>query len=403
MSTIARMAKAGSWVSVRSSETMIARSTSRSARSPAGPRTCATGSPAPDEAAHHRHRFDHRVGGSRHRQEPRQVQCRDDALRALQEHRGGHGGRLGRRHRVVPVRERVDLVDRPLASGQQLLEQPSRAQQIQQPGDQPEEGEHGRHQQEHGQAHGHVGLEVGRAQLCEGHQRVQRGRDEDAQRVLDHQVAPEAQHQPRRVLARPELDHHHRHRHHEPGEGDHAAGDGVQDLACAVGGERQPERVDLVARLQRRHRLAQRERGHHVQGRDDQPAAVEPLTRPEPYAPPPALAPGHAHARIGTNAGAAGHGCPHYSGTLARTLVGPPVCRDAAGSPDQGASTCRRSPADRTGPTPQSPRSTGTASSPRRFRAGSSPPPAWGPWTPCGSWTRTWLWKATRSATWPPS
>ena len=114
-------------------------------------------------------------------------------------------------------------------------------------------------------------------------QRVQRRGDEDAQRVLDHQVAAEAQHQPRAVLAGAELDHHHRDRHHQAGEGDHAARDRVQDLARVVGVQVQAERIGRAVALQLGHDLAQRDGGHDVDRGHHQPAAVEPFAHAEAH------------------------------------------------------------------------------------------------------------------------
>ncbi len=66
------------------------------------------------------------------------------------------------------------------------------------------------------------------------HERVDRGRDEDAERVLDDGVSAEARDEPRRVLAGPELDHDDRDRDDEPGERDHPAGDRREDRARGV-------------------------------------------------------------------------------------------------------------------------------------------------------------------------
>jgi hypothetical protein len=122
-----------------------------------------------------------------------------------------------------------------------LRDYPPRPEQIEQAAHEPEEREHRRDQQDHVHAdrqarHHFRAIATDRA---ERHQGEDRGRDEDAERVLHDRIPREARDEPRRVLARAELDHDDTDRHHQPGEGDHAAGFRRQDRPRCVGVELQ--------------------------------------------------------------------------------------------------------------------------------------------------------------------
>ena len=100
--------------------------------------------------------------------------------------------------------------------------------------------------------------------------------EEDADRVLDEVVAPEPQHEPRRVRAGRELHDEEHAREHEAGEGDHAGRRGDQHVARRV-----DVRRAAVARLvDLRGEVAEQDRAQHIERRqDDQalpvPGAVE--------------------------------------------------------------------------------------------------------------------------------
>jgi hypothetical protein len=172
-------------------------------------------------------------GGS---DDPRAIESREDARAPVV---GDHRGHRSVGNRIDPWRlvqwEGVDLSNCPAGLPDHLRDHTPRPQQIEQAYER-EECEHRRDEQDHVYAdrqarHDLRAIATNRA---ERHQGEDRGRDEDAQRVLHDGIPREARDEPWRVLARAELDHDDADRYDQPGEGDHAAGFRRQDRPRGV-------------------------------------------------------------------------------------------------------------------------------------------------------------------------
>ena len=185
--------------------------------------------------------------------------------------------------RRLPERERVRVDDGALGELDHLRDDAARAQEVEQPADEHEEREHGGDQQHEADGHGEArGVELSLGDDPQRHEREDRRGDEDAQRVLDHGVAPEAPTAAACTGSR-ELRDDDRDRDDQSRERDHPARHGRQHRAGRLGVELEREQIALV--LDQWDRLRQCQRADDVEARHQDQAARNPLAREEARAP----------------------------------------------------------------------------------------------------------------------